>query len=98
MTLAVTGREQRPLPVLYRAAQEGLTNACRHSGATRIDLAVAYEERRARLTVSDDGRGFDPSDEGFGLSGLRERIRLAGGSFAVVSSPAGTTLTVEVPW
>lgn len=98
VTLTVTGRERRPLLVLYRAAQEGLTNACRHSGAARIGLTLAYEDRGARLTVSDDGRGFDPGDEGFGLSGLRERVRLAGGAVAVASSPAGTQLTVEVPW
>lgn len=96
--LTVTGRERRPLLVLYRAAQEGLTNACRHSGAARIGLTVAYDDRGARLTVSDDGRGFDPADEGFGLSGLRERVRLAGGAVAVASTPTGTELTVEVPW
>ncbi|MEU4564586.1 sensor histidine kinase [Actinoplanes sp. NPDC023936] len=98
VTLVVTGRERRPLPVLYRAAQEGLTNACRHSGAARICLTVDYDDRGARLTVSDDGRGFDPGNEGFGLSGLRERVRIAGGAVAVASSPAGTELTVEVPW
>jgi signal transduction histidine kinase len=98
VTLTVTGRERRPMPVLYRAAQEGLTNACRHSGAGRIGLTVAYRDGGARLTVSDDGRGFDPDDEGFGLSGLRERVRLAGGTVTVASSSAGTELTVEVPW
>ncbi|MFF0374078.1 sensor histidine kinase [Actinoplanes missouriensis] len=98
VTLTVTGRERRPLLVLYRAAQEGLTNACRHSGAAHIGLSVAYDDRGASLTVSDDGRGFDPDGEGFGLSGLRERVRLAGGAVAVDSSPAGTRLTVEVPW
>ena len=98
VTLTVTGAERRPLPVLYRAAQEGLTNACRHSGAGRIGLAVAYADGGARLTVSDDGRGFTPAAESFGLSGLRERVRLAGGTVDVASSPAGTVLTVEVPW
>jgi signal transduction histidine kinase len=98
VTLTVTGVERRPLPVLYRAAQEGLTNACRHSGASRIRLSVGYDDRGACLVVSDDGGGFDPAAEGFGLSGLRERVRLAGGVLTVATSPEGTELTVEVPW
>ncbi|MEU1308822.1 sensor histidine kinase [Streptomyces cinnamoneus] len=98
ITLEMSGTERRPLLVLYRAAQEGLTNACRHSAATDIRVTVAYDERGARLQVIDNGTGFDASDEGFGLSGLRERVRLAEGTVAIDSSPAGTALTVGVPW
>ncbi|QNP72879.1 sensor histidine kinase [Streptomyces roseirectus] len=98
VSLEMAGDERRPLLVLYRAAQEGLTNACRHSGATEIGVKVVYGERGARLQVADNGTGFDPAGERFGLTGLRERVRLAGGTMAVDSSAGGTVLTVEVPW
>ncbi|KIF03574.1 hypothetical protein PL81_23455 [Streptomyces sp. RSD-27] len=98
ITLDMSGVERRPLLVLYRAAQEGLTNACRHSGATEIGVNVAYDGRGARLQVIDNGSGFDSVDEGFGLTGLRERVRLAGGTMAIDSSAGGTVLTVGVPW
>ncbi|MFD0345177.1 sensor histidine kinase [Kitasatospora aburaviensis] len=64
VTLEMSGVERRPLLVLYRAAQEGLTNACRHSGATEIGVHVAYDERGARLRVVDNGTGFDAAEEG----------------------------------
>ncbi|GHD25548.1 sensor histidine kinase [Streptomyces galbus] len=98
ITLEVSGTERRPLLVLYRAAQEGLTNACRHSGATQVRVDVAYEEHGALLRVADNGRGLGSAEEGFGLAGLRERLRLAGGSVDLRSSAAGTVLTVRVPW
>jgi signal transduction histidine kinase len=47
--------------VLFRAAQEALTNARRHSGARWVSMSVTLNEGEARLVVSDDGRGFDPS-------------------------------------
>ncbi|WP_119726871.1 sensor histidine kinase [Thermomonospora amylolytica] len=98
ITLSISGTERRPLHVLYRAAQEGLTNACRHADATEIRVAVRYDERGAELRVTDDGRGFGDGREGFGLKGLRERVRQAAGTMAVESSPAGTELRVNVPW
>lgn len=98
VTLTVSGVERRPLPVLYRAAQEGLANACRHAGATSIEVALAYDEQGAALRIGDDGRGFDTARAGFGLDGLRERVRQAGGTMDVASSPAGTVLAVAVPW
>ncbi|MEV6954435.1 ATP-binding protein [Streptomyces sp. NPDC051183] len=94
----MSGTERRPLLVLYRAVQEGLTNACRHSGATEIDVAVSYDEQGARLRVADNGRGFGGADEGFGIAGLRERVRLADGTVDIRSSARGTVLTVGVPW
>ncbi|RAY13702.1 sensor histidine kinase [Actinomadura craniellae] len=98
ITLDISGTERRPLHVLYRAAQEGLTNACRHADATEIRVAVRYDERGAELRVTDDGRGFGAGGEGFGLRGLRERVRQAAGTMAVEPSPAGTELRVRVPW
>jgi signal transduction histidine kinase len=83
---------------LYRAAQEGITNARRHSGAGRVAVSLRVEDAHARLTVADDGCGFPPDRAGFGLLGMRERVRLAGGSVEVDSGPtAGTRLTVTIP-
>lgn len=98
ISLDMSGTERRPLLVLYRAVQEGLTNACRHSGATEIDVAVSYDDRGARLRLADNGTGFDGSAEGFGLAGLRERVRLADGTVDIDTSASGTVLTVGVPW
>jgi signal transduction histidine kinase len=93
--------------VLFRAAQEALTNARRHSGARRISVSVTVDDREVRLVVTDDGRGFDPTPrdgpgravrDGFGLLGIRERAALAGGRAEVDSQPGeGTTVTVAVP-
>ncbi|MFJ5831853.1 sensor histidine kinase [Streptomyces sp. NPDC093089] len=98
ISLDVSGTERRPLLVLYRAAQEGLTNACRHSGASAIDVTVRYDDDGARLCVTDNGRGLGGAEEGFGLAGLRERVRLADGTVDLRSSDRGTVLTVGVPW
>ncbi|MQM26054.1 sensor histidine kinase [Glycomyces albidus] len=86
------------LVALFRAAQEGVTNARRHSGAERVEIRLRLGEDRARLVVADDGRGFAAGTEGSGLTGMRERLELVGGSLAVESAPgAGTRLTAVVP-
>ncbi|MGP4024567.1 sensor histidine kinase [Actinomadura sp. 3N407] len=100
ITLDVTGTEEGPLTsqmALYRAAQEALTNACRHSGAANVRLSLAYEDAGANLTVADDGHGFDLR-EGFGLRGMRERIEQLDGRLDLASTPAGTTISARVPW
>jgi signal transduction histidine kinase len=109
VTLSVTGDEDTlsaaAHSVLYRCAQEALTNARRHSGAQEITVAATFDDREAQLVVTDDGHGFDPEqhDEaagrvGFGLLGMRERAALAGGYVQINSRPCeGTTVTVTVP-
>jgi len=89
-----------PLPrdidvVLLRSAQEGLTNVRKHAAATRAWLELDGDEQEVRLTVRDDGVGFDPSAEhaGFGLTGMRERVQLAGGHLTVTSAPGSSTST-----
>ncbi len=100
--LAVTGTP-RPLPppveqCLYRAAQEGLTNARKHAAAGRANLALAYGDGTVGLEVRDDGRGAARTDGGFGLVGLRERVHLLGGTLRVETAPGrGLRLGVEVP-
>lgn len=86
--------EERGLPeevelALYRAMQEGLTNALRHSGARRVTASLVFEEERVELTVIDDGKGatqggnlVEALDEGFGLKALKERAESLGESLA----------------
>ncbi|MEU7148866.1 sensor histidine kinase [Streptomyces sp. NPDC045456] len=104
VTVQVDGTEDgygpAELTALYRAAQEGLTNARRHAQASRVTVAVVLTADAARLVVSDDGHGFTPDGAatGFGLIGMRERVRLVGGSVHIDSGPGqGTRLTVTVP-
>jgi two-component system NarL family sensor kinase len=87
---------------LYRIAQEALQNALRHADASRVVLRLEAPPGRVRLTVQDDGRGFDASGENaaghFGLVGMRERARLLGGGFQIESSSgAGTRITADIP-
>ncbi|HEY3003576.1 MAG TPA: sensor histidine kinase, partial [Kribbellaceae bacterium] len=92
------GYDEPALLALYRAAQEGLTNARRHAAAGTVEVTVRLDEREARLEIADDGRGFTPGQEGFGLLGMRERVELAGGRVALDSGPgAGTRLVVTIP-
>lgn len=102
-TLTVLGAA-RPLDpqeeqALYRAAQEGLTNARKHAQADRVTLTLDFSDATiVRLTVADDGRGAGAADGGFGLIGLRERVQLVGGTLTLQSAPgAGLALIVEVP-
>ncbi|MBO0821686.1 MAG: sensor histidine kinase [Nocardiopsaceae bacterium] len=86
--------------VLLRVAQEALANVAKHAGAGRVDVELCYGGDAVALTVRDDGRGFDPDavSGGYGLHGMRERIRQAGGTIAVATAPGqGTVVRAEVP-
>ncbi|MFD9698365.1 sensor histidine kinase [Lentzea sp. NPDC059081] len=91
------GHDTGALHALYRAAQEGITNARRHAAATRIEVRVELDAEGAKLTVSDDGRGMGTAAEGFGLLGMRERVALAGGRVDLAGTSPGTRLTVTIP-
>jgi NarL family two-component system sensor histidine kinase YdfH len=84
-----------------RAVAEGLTNIARHAQANNVWLKLGESDGMLKIGLRDDGVGFDPSVEvggHYGLVGLRERARLAGGSLEVISEPgAGTTLTLVLP-
>jgi len=86
----------------FRIIQESLTNCAKHAHARRVDIELAVEGRHLRVTINDDGQGFDAdrlSKETFGLSGMRERALLLGGTFAIRSQPfKGTTITAHLPF
>jgi signal transduction histidine kinase len=75
----------------YRIAQEALTNVARHAGARTVSVTLTAAEGRLHLSVTDDGRGFDPEaaseGDGLGLAGMRERAALVGGTLGVRSTP-----------
>jgi len=87
--------------VVYRVAQEALSNAARHSGAERISVVLRRrEDGGVTLEVADDGRGFafDESEGGLGIAGMRERALLIGGDLRIESRPNhGTTVRLTVP-
>jgi two-component system sensor histidine kinase UhpB len=82
--------------VIYRVAQEGLSNAVRHGRPNRIEVAVTSgEDGSVVVCVSDDGIGMtDANEPGFGLAGMRERVTALGGSLHIASRPGGTGLAV----
>jgi two-component system sensor histidine kinase UhpB len=76
--------------VIYRVAQEALTNVVRHSGTGQAELSLTHVNGRLVLRVVDDGRGFDPQRaEGGGLRGMRERAVLVGAQLGVSRGPRG---------
>ena len=69
--------------VVYRVAQEALTNVARHAGAGRVSVTLTGRGDRLRLVVADDGRGAPPDADGAGLRGMRERALLVGGELSI---------------
>src|SRR3954454_1608890 len=86
--------------VVYRVAQEAMSNAAQHSGAEHVHVDLAREGDRVELTVADDGSGFtfDQAARGLGIAGMRERALLVGGDMQVESRPdSGTRVHLTVP-
>jgi signal transduction histidine kinase len=84
----------------YRIAQEGLTNALRHSAAQHVDVTLRWTTTRLDIEVIDDGRGVaaDPASGGHGLVGIRERVALYGGTVRLEpASGGGTRLSATLP-
>jgi signal transduction histidine kinase len=86
---------------LLRITQQALANIAAHSGASRVTVRLRNLGDHVELTVRDNGHGFDTSAlplGSFGIVGMAERARIAGGSFQVESVPGrGTTITVDLP-
>jgi len=90
----------------FRVVQESVTNALRHGAANNMHVRFERSDGRVRMTIRDDGRGFDPIttlDEAaarghLGVVGMRERVRARSGKFELNSEPGGgTTVAVELP-
>ena len=108
--LEVCGDRRRLSPEvelgLFRIVQEALNNVRRHSQALQVVTVVEFGAGRAKITVDDDGQGFEPPDGSgdlvvmgkLGMAGMHERARLLSGTLQIQSEPgAGTTVTVDIP-
>lgn len=86
---------------VFRIVQEALTNVARHAEASQARLRVELADDLARVSIQDDGKGFQPQlparQSSFGIQGMRERARLIGGSLDIISSGEGTTVVLELP-
>jgi signal transduction histidine kinase len=83
---------------IYYLVSEALTNVARHAGAAAATVRVTRTEKRARVEVSDDGKGGARLGTGSGLRGLADRVEALGGRFELYSPPgAGTTVVGEIP-
>ena len=88
---------------LFRVSQEALTNVCKHAKASRVRMALLSTDHGLRLSIEDDGQGFDSEAiaqhprRGIGLRNMRERLVAIGGSLQVSSRPQHTVIVAEVP-
>src|ERR1039458_7950786 len=91
--------------VLYRVAQEALPNVARHARASQVEVKLQKTGEAICMTITDDGKGFQTervvrAEQGkrLGLLGMRERLEIVGGRFAVTSAPGkGTTVLAQIP-
>lgn len=99
--------EAEPIPLNYqtkslllRVVQEFIQNSIKHAACLTISAALRKNDKQLILTLSDDGKGFDPekpSGKGIGLSNMKKRIALIGGNYAMESiAGSGTTLTIQI--
>jgi len=108
--MKVLGVETRIDPIievaLFRIVQEALHNARKHALASRVVVTLGYGPDAVGVSIEDNGKGFDPNgvsrnwgqSEKFGLSGMKERAKLFGGSLDVDTAPGeGTKITVRIP-
>jgi signal transduction histidine kinase len=104
VTVDVSGPPDLPDPQvadeLLALVKEALSNALRHSGAAVIDVRVDGSPERLMVTVTDDGKGFDPAHvrRGMGLANMAGRVEAAGGSFHLETAPGkGTVVRASLP-
>lgn len=110
ITVEVIGKERR-FPheielIMFRITQEALRNIWKHAAASSAEVVVEFKEGRTRITIRDDGKGFDPPRlvadlpriGKLGLAGMQERAQLVGGTLSIESQPGcGTTVIAELP-
>jgi signal transduction histidine kinase len=91
--------------VIYRVTQEAMNNSAKHSKANLVRLCLRKIDGRMELAVEDNGRGFDQEKafgsestrRGLGLTGMRERVELSGGSFKIESAEGKGTI-IRASW
>lgn len=102
------GEHEIPSPlkiVIFRVLQEATTNIVKHSGADRITFSLIREADTLRLSIADNGQGFDPSQRvkgdgagyGLGLRSMEERALLSGGAYTIESAP-GQGTCIRIAW
>ncbi len=99
---ALDGLPEMAGTVLFRIAQEALTNAERHAGARQVEMVLARRGRCLTLSIADDGAGFDAHgialhpQRGIGLRNMMERMEAIGGTLTIASSPQGTRVVASI--
>jgi signal transduction histidine kinase len=92
--------------VLYRVAQEALTNVGRHAKATEVKLSITAIPHAIRMEISDNGKSFrvgktilEKNNQRLGLVGMNERVEMVGGTLVIESARGqGTTVRAEIPF
>jgi signal transduction histidine kinase len=107
VTFGVSGTQRRLdaliETVLFRVAQEALSNVMRHAETREASLRLNYASEEITLGVMDAGQGFDPNEplrppRGWGLEGMRERVASVDGQLSLYSAPGrGTTIEIVIP-
>jgi signal transduction histidine kinase len=95
--------EPESTTALFRVCQEALTNVARHAQATAVEVTVEVQDAYLVVQIKDNGQGIAPhklnNHQSLGLVGMRERVRLIGGTWEINgTSGTGTTIRVTVPW
>jgi len=107
LQLSKLGAQAQQIEIIaYRLVQECFNNIGKHAGATHVNISLSSADGNLRLTVEDNGVGFNVEEalakrDSFGLSGMRERVALLGGQFHVDSRKEapkkGTKISIELP-
>jgi len=102
--LHLRGERALPLPVeqaVFRLVQEALANVAKHSAADRVTVALEWTEDALKVTIEDNGRGFDLREamgRGLGLANMQERVQALGGDIRITSRPGeGTRIEARIP-
>lgn len=85
--------------MLFRIVQEGIHNAMKHSGTNDISINISHGEDRIAILITDTGSGWNPeTEQGMGITNMRQRTELLGGSLAIETVPGnGTQIAINIP-